>query len=276
MRTELISLGSLHFKTMTLFVFLSLFLTAFTYWRKGKQEHHNQFLLLDSFVWACFVGWLVGRIVHIVLQWSEFGLNIINYIDIAAKPGMSLAAFTLASFVVLYRFANRNDWDAFEVLDFWAMALSIGMVVLAVGWLAAGINFGYPTNLPWGINFPQVFDYRHPTQIYTVLTYLAIFWSLVRVEYKYRTFKWYKAGRSSAQSGFLFAFFLIVGGVFWTLVSFLKVPQIVIFGLEIDWLLGLITSVSGLIILAVRRGRTTLHFRAKKYDSKAVFQGQTP
>jgi len=228
---------------------------------------------MDGFILATLAGWGLGRAAYIMLNFQEFGFNILSYLDFSGKPGISLAFFAVGSFLTLYRFAKRHDWDEFEILDFWSMALAVGMIVLTLGWLISGVHFGNPTTLPWGMNFPQVFDYRHPTQIYTLIAFSLLLAFLVRVEYKYRTFKWYKGGRSTAQTGFLFAFFMIATGAFWTIISSFRLPQLVVMGFEIDWLAGLFVSISGLIFLLVRQGKLLTNWRRKKYDSRSVFKG---
>ena len=49
--------------------------------------------------------------------------------------------------------------------------------------------FGFPTNLPWGVEFVRATRFyplvaRHPTQIYEALAYLCIFLVLMFVYYK--------------------------------------------------------------------------------------------
>ena len=248
---------------------------GFSFWRKGRLEHHNEYQLFDAFVLASLTGWLVARIAYIIFHFNEFGFNIISYFDLVSKPGFSLAVFGVSSMVVLSKYAKKHDWNVFEILDFWAMSLSVGMIVLALGWFVAGINFGNPTQMPWGINFPSVFDKRQPTQVFASLAFALILVFMVQAEYKYRTFKWYKGSRSSAQSGFLFSFFLISSGAFWFLISFFKLPQVVLFNFGLDWLLGLSVSVVGIVMLLARQGRIfPTANRRRSYDSRTIFKGK--
>ena len=275
MLSQYFNWGAVPLGIMPVFVFLSWLTVGFIFWRKGRQEHHNEYLLFDVFLQASLAGLVLSRVVYILFHLSEFGWNIFAYFDLMNRPGLSLMAFGLGSIVVLFRFAKQRDWDNFEILDFWVLALSAGMVMLALGWFIAGVNFGHPTTMPWGVNFEGVFDKRQPTQLFTAVTFLLLLFTLSRVEYKYRTFKWYKAGKSSARSGFLFAFYLIAGGAYWFLISFFKIPQLEVMGRGVDWLVGLGVSITGLVILMNRRGRVFSRVnRRRAYNARQVFQGR--
>jgi phosphatidylglycerol:prolipoprotein diacylglycerol transferase len=237
---------------LMLFAFLSV---GFVLWRKGKEEHYEEEKVMDVYFLSAILGLVVSRVAYIVLHWSKFGLQPMKWIDIFSAPGM-LPLFGLIAVVwFLFRRSAREKWDAFEVLDFAALSVSFGMAILWLGAFLDGFGFGNPTNLPWGMSFPGVFDKRHPTQLYAFGLYLLLFLYLGWVEYRYRTFSWYRDRKDSAQTGFLFCVFLIFYGLFGMVLAWLMPPTFVIQGIALDLPIKLVIFCIGVLLLYVRSGR---------------------
>jgi phosphatidylglycerol:prolipoprotein diacylglycerol transferase len=63
-------------------------------------------------------------------------------------------------------------------------ALAIGHAIGRVGCLLVGDDYGTPTDLPWGVAFPEglppTFEPVHPTMIYEALLLLPLAWLLIR------------------------------------------------------------------------------------------------
>ena len=58
------------------------------------------------------------------------------------------------------------------MLDRVALASILGLIVLALGQFAAGVHYGAPTVLPWGINLWGI--RRHPVQLYEATALAAV------------------------------------------------------------------------------------------------------
>ena len=80
-----------------------------------------------------------------------------------------------------YIYCKRKKIRFYDVADIVVIPAALG---LAFGRIANFINgefYGIPTNLPWGVAFPDVDGFRHPVQIYEAIKNFLIFgvlWAL--------------------------------------------------------------------------------------------------
>ena len=259
----LLQLPFLQIKTLTVFAFLALFFSAFIFWRKGKEEHYDLYEVFDAFLLSLIFAFVLGRFIFVGMNWSQFSGNPFLIFDLVNKQGNEI--FLALSFSVwyLYRYASKRKWDAFEILDFWATAMSLGLALMYLGFFFDGSYGGRFTNMPWGVVFPGSFEKTHPVQLYFFFFYLALFWYLSRMEYQYRTFEWYRKGKKTAQSGFLLSNFLILLAAFYLLTSFLRLPSVVVATVNLDPFFNLLLLLLGLGLLFSRSGRS-LHLSRRK------------
>ena len=251
----LISFGPLSIQSMSLFMVLAFLFSGFVFWRKAKEEHYDETEVFDGFLLAWIIGFIWARIGFIIFNFYEFGFHIFKWIDLVTNPGLNALFGIVGSTVYLYRFAQRKKWDVFEILDFWSMAVTLGLVLIWFGLFLDGSRFGLATSLPWGVVFPGVFEKHHPVQLYASFLYAGLFAYLAWLEFHYRTFEWYKSRRKSAQTGFLLSVFLIAHGLISLGLNLVMPAQIVFQGLRLDHLLSLVGILLGVGILLVRSGR---------------------
>jgi len=255
MLPTLFTLGPLAVQTKSIFEVIAFLASAFIFWRKTREEHYQEDQAFDAFLLASLVGVLAGRIGFILIRFAEFGGNIISWFDIVRQPGSSIFFAILGASLYLYSYAKKQKWDVFEILDFWFIAVAIGMVFRHLGNFFAGVGFGYQTNLPWGIVFPGVFEKHHPVQLYTAIFFILLTIYLQWAEYHYRTFTWYRAKKKTAQTGFLTSVFMIATGLFMLLVQLLTLAQVMVQGLRLDAVLYGVLMLSGVLLLLNKSGR---------------------
>jgi prolipoprotein diacylglyceryltransferase len=214
--------------------------------------------MFDGWILSLLWGLLWARIGFIAFHWQLFGLQPLRWINIFAYPGLMVVFGVIAGLIFLYRYADQQRWDAFEVVDFAALALAIGGVFLWIGAFFDGSSFGYATTLPWGVQFPVVFDKRHPVQLYAAAADVLLFFYLWWVEQRYRTFGWYRDKKHSAQTGFLICMFLMWYGALGAVLSFLMLPQLTIMDISIDLPMKISIFAYGFALLYIRSGRSFL------------------
>lgn len=96
--------------------------------------------------------------------------------------------FVLTTLVVVL-YARARGLAAWEVLDYWAPALALGMALMRAGCFLGGCCYGRPTGLAWGVEFPidsiPALRYGlphsiHPAQLYAaalgLVTLAALLW----------------------------------------------------------------------------------------------------
>ncbi|MCB9813613.1 MAG: prolipoprotein diacylglyceryl transferase [Pseudomonadales bacterium] len=252
----LFSIGPVTLRTMSLFVILSFFVSSFIFWRKGREEHYKIIELFDSFILSTVVGLSLARLAHILLNFDQFGLDILKWFDFINFSGINLIVGIVAASIYIYQFSLKKKWDAFEVLDFWVTSISLGISVNFVGLFFEGVGYGNATQLPWGVVFPQLIDPHHPAQLYSAIFYLLLYFYLSRIEYSYRTISWYRHGKKTAQTGFLVSTFLIITAIYNFLIIFLRPTNLAFFGINFDLVISVALFIFGLSILFYRSGRS--------------------
>jgi prolipoprotein diacylglyceryltransferase len=264
----LFSIGPVTFYTSTLFTILAFFVSTYVFWRKGREEHYPEDELFDGYLISIFWGVLMSRVGYIALHFAEFGLQPLHWLDVFSYPGFVPIFGIVAAGISLFRYAQKQKWDGFEVLDYWVLALTITMSILWLGNFFAGAEVGTPTKLPWGMTSGNVFDKRHPLQLYGAILYFLLFVYLFWVESRYRTFSWYRARKDSAQTGFVFCVFCIMTGVIGSFLWVFSSAKSFFFGVPVDLILRGSLIVYGCISLFQRSGRMFSFRRSKKYHDQ--------
>lgn len=252
----LFQFGPITIYTLSIFIMIAFFLGSYVFWRKGREEHYPEDELFDVFLQATFWAIIWSRIGYIIFHFEQFGWQPFQWLNIFQAPGFAPLFGLLAGAWSLYRAAQKAKWDEYEVLDFGVLAVVGMMAVIWLGNFLAGAELGAPTQLPWGVQFPNLFDQRHPLQLYAFVSYAALFGYLFWAEAKYRTFSWYRARKDSAQSGFLFAVFCLCWGAIGLGLWFVSANQRWFWGVPVEPILRLLLMGYGLVVLFQRSGRT--------------------
>lgn len=258
----IVSAGPFVLHTLSIFFVIGFMIAAFLFWRKGREEHYPEGEYFDGFLLASLAGLLVGRLGFIALNFDRFSFSILKWLDVFTYPGVSGLIAVVAATLYLYRYALRNKWDAFEVLDFATIALSSSLIWINLGLFFDGSDFGVATKWPVGMVFPGLQEPHHPTQLYAAVFFILLSFYLGRVEYRYRTFEWYRAGKKTAQTGFLISVFLMSASLFYFGLSWVKNPAFQLYGIDIDRIIAAIGFVYGLSLLFARSGKTVFKRRA--------------
>jgi prolipoprotein diacylglyceryltransferase len=237
---------------------------AFAFWRKAKEEHYHEEQVFDAFLLSSLVGLIAGRLGFVILHAAEFAAQPWRVFDMINSSGGNLVCGLIGASLYLNYYAKRKKWDAFEVLDFWFMALALGMVFVQLGNFLAGVGFGNETVLPWGMVFPGVFTKHHPAQLYALIFFVILYVYLQKVEYHYRTFMWYRAGKKTAQTGFLASVFLLATGIFMSLLQLIMPSQFMVNGISADLAFSVLMAVYGALLLYTRSGRSLAFWRRKE------------
>lgn len=97
--------------------------------------------------------------------------------------GLVLLGGVVAGFATALYFAKKRNVKFLTITDIFVPSLALGIACGRLGCLLNGCCFGLPTDLPWGIHFPDgsmasdVFGAAcvHPTQLYESLYMLVVF-----------------------------------------------------------------------------------------------------
>lgn len=231
-----------------LFLLLSLYIAVFSIWRTFEREHIEDIpASIDKMAISLGLAWYLSRvpsIIELLLRGQADLFSLLNPMHgVASWPvGVSL-------FLILFFFFARSLWkDPYVLLDYIVVSLT---VFLALYFFSQG-SITLSVDLLLGNTLPIAFLARNLAGFFFFLGFGRL---LAYFELQYRTYFWYRYRRSSAQTGFVTAVFLIGTGLFGIIGSFafLPFPLVSVPMFEILWSISMI--VSGFLVLFARSGR---------------------
>ena len=181
----------------------------------------------------------------------EHPLNILK----VWEGGMSFHGGFLGVLVAMWLFAKRRGLDFWQVMDFVAPLVPLGLASGRLGNFINGELWGRVADpsLPWAMIFPQAGDAapRHPSQLYHVgLEGIALFVIL------------WLFSRRPQPTGAVSGAFLIGYGIFRFITELFREPDAGIFGqsytISMGQWLSLPMVAGGIILLVLARRRKTL------------------
>lgn len=144
----------------------------------------------DLGLWI-LIGAVVGsRLLYVALHWGEFSSDPIEIIAFwrGGLAGLMLFGGFLGGFLAGLLYVKKQKLPLLKMMDLVAPALAFGLFLVRIGCFLNGCCFGKPFSL--GIVFPSycAAGYTfpgiriHPTQLYTSLAGLIIFFILLKIE----------------------------------------------------------------------------------------------
>ena len=191
---------------------------------------------------AAFVG-VLGGLAGAKLLWTFEHVGEESLLDLLLnRGGMSWFGGFAGGLAAGLAYMRWRKLPVMTVLAAATPALAIGHAIGRVGCLLVGDDYGTPTDLPWGIAFPEGLPPTnvpvHPTQIYEALALVPIAWLLLR---------WRRQGRPD--DVVLGAYLLMTGAVRFS-VEFLRVNERVVGSLSVAHLASLAALLGGTLLLA--------------------------
>lgn len=226
------SLGPLTITPLFWGMALAFFFSSFSIWRKLREDYPEEVIFGLTLLMAA-ASFLSARLFFVVFNWTEFGFSLANWISLSLKENFSLpGAFIGPVLVAYWRIfrLNRNPW---EFLDSLTLPL---FYFLFFGGAGAFLTLGSY----WDLGISGIG--------------LAGFLAFPFLKRSYRSFTWYKSGKT----GFLISFFGLLVFSLFLLLAFLKNGRIYLG--ELIW--------GGFLIVALG----ALYYRSER-DIKKDFKG---
>jgi phosphatidylglycerol:prolipoprotein diacylglycerol transferase len=202
-------------------------------WWLGKVRARKEWTPLNEQQ----VGDLLFYIALGVILGGRFGYVVFyNFDQFAADPlwllrvwegGMAFHGGLIGVMLAMWWYGRKIGCGFFRIADFVAPLVPVGLGAGRIGNFINGELWGRPTDVPWGMVFPQAPDMlaRHPSQVYQfALEGVALFAILWLFSSKPRP--------TMAVSGL----FLILYGCFRVVVEFFRQPDPQLGYLAFDWL----------------------------------------
>ena len=200
---------------------------------------------LDDFVVWAAIGVVVGGRVGYILFY-DLPHYLARPADILAvwNGGMSFHGGFLGMVLAMTLFARSRSIPAWSFIDVIAPAVPIGLGLVRLANFVNGELWGRPTDMPWGVLFPNAPDGgtigRHPSQLYEAALEGVVLFLVLRLA----THRFHKL----ATRGFVSGLFCSGYGVARTFVEFFREPDVQIGYLPGGLTEGMLLSIPMIVI----------------------------
>ncbi len=194
----------------------------------------------DDLLFYLIVGLLVGARLGYGLFYN-FWVYAVRPWEILAvwHGGMSFHGGLIGVVIAGYIFARRRKVPFLTLADMGALSAPIGLMLGRIGNFINGELYGRPTDLPWGIVFPEGGNVpRHPSQLYESFFEGALLFAVL-----------WSVRKRLRIPGQLLALFLILYGVFRFFIEFVREPDP-----QLGYLFGLVTMGQILCLFMIAGG----------------------
>jgi phosphatidylglycerol---prolipoprotein diacylglyceryl transferase len=257
---ELFHIGPIPVKSFGVLLALSFLMCVWYVQRVTARDKKPFEPYLSVASYMIFGGIIGARLFYVLLHLEEFSGNWLATINPFGKgqfgiAGLNLYGGVLVAIVLTVFYCRIKRLRLLEVFDYFAPTLGIGLGISRIGCFLNGCCFGKPTDLPWGVVFPDhsipwyVYpgQHLHPTQLYSSLYGVGLF-VLLNWQLKRRTFV-----------GQLVALLFMCEAVFRFMIEFVRFyePDMVIQGTSLTWnqVIAVGLFVAGAIIYVVQSRR---------------------
>lgn len=176
--------------------------------------------LLDRLATYVVLGTVIGaRLGHVLFYEPASYLKDPISILYIWQGGLASHGAAIGILLALWLFVRQSGKTYLWTLDRVVIVVALGGFLIRMGNLMNSEIYGHYTSLPWAFIFARdgETEGRHPTQIYEALSYLILFFALLR--YYIRNYK-------TMKEGFIFGVFMIVLFGVRVLIEFVKEPQV--------------------------------------------------
>jgi len=242
----ILRLGALKIYSYGLMVALGFLVTGVLLRRELKRVGLSP-NLGDSIVIGAMVGGIAGAKIYSVIEGLN-DLGTFSFRTLFSGAGLvwygGFVVGTLAVLIIIW----RSHAPMMKVLDLVAPLLILGYAFGRMGCFLSGDgDYGPPTDLPWGMAFPNgtvpTIEKVHPTPLYEIALSLMIF-----------VFLW-KIRKRGMPTGSMFGIYLILAGAERFVTEFWRLSSVVALGMTTAQITSLVLIIAGVVmVLYLRRG----------------------
>lgn len=128
----LLKFGPIDISTYGFFTAISFIVFSFMLWRSLRDDYQEEDIL--TFTIYLFLGAFIGsRIVYIIANIQDFGLNFNWWLLFGRYPGFAASGMIIGSFVVYYVWNKRRSWDPWLVGDKLVFAFLAAKTISGLG-----------------------------------------------------------------------------------------------------------------------------------------------
>jgi phosphatidylglycerol:prolipoprotein diacylglycerol transferase len=152
--------------------------------KEARRVGEDPNKVLDLAFYMLIASILGSRILYVLVNWSMFRDNLLDIFRIW-HGGLIFYGGFIGAVVTALWYVRRKELHPWKTADILAPSIAFGQFVGRIGCFFAGCCYGKVCDLPWALTFTHPDSLApkgvplHPTQIYSALNALLIFFVLV-------------------------------------------------------------------------------------------------
>lgn len=237
----LFELGFIKIYTSGVFLVLSLFWSAFFLWKNISLTSYKEEEIFDGLFLSLIGGLFIGRAIYVIINFSEFGLNILKFILITGYPGIYFFGFVFGFFLFWYIFMSVKKIPYRKCIDYIVPPFFLALGIGKIGAFFSGSEIGTQTKFIIALIYPNLDGARHLTSFYEGLLFFAGAYLTYKLIFLIR--------QEKLQGGFNLIFFIWAFSFTQSLLDPLKSFKIVIGQYSVDMVVSLVLLLTGSIYL---------------------------
>jgi phosphatidylglycerol:prolipoprotein diacylglycerol transferase len=191
---------------------------------RRRGIHADAFLIIGI---AGLAGIAGARLYHVLESPTEFFAD--PWPLLISRFGFAWFGGFLGGFAALLILSRREKIPTLTFLDACSPAAAVGYAIGRIGCLLSGDgDYGVPTNLPWGMSFPNgvvpTTERVHPTPLYEFFTWMIIAWVLWRIAAR--------VTEKKKSAGLVFCAYLVLTGIARFLIEIIRLNPRSFFGMS--------------------------------------------
>lgn len=218
----LLDLKFIKIYTFGIFLMLAFFWSTFMIWRNVRMTSYKEEDIFDGIFLSLAGGLFFGRLIYVIINFSDFGFDVLKFVLINGYPGMSIWGIIAGALVTLYLFFANRKIDFKEVIDYFVSPMFTALMFGKLGAFFAGSEVGAKTNFFLRLKFPGHEGLRHLTSFYEAILFGIAAYISYRILFEIR--------KERFVHGFNLFFFLWVFGFIYFIFDKLKAPTLYLQG----------------------------------------------
>jgi len=170
----LLSVGSFHLYSFSIFLILAWFIWSFLFWRYLRALAVAEDPIFDTMFVTTIVTLLASRFSFVITHTALFQDNWLKVVALWVQPGLSLYGGVIGGVITLIFFAMKYKIRVAHMLDAFATSFMWAYTIGLVGSFLDGSIIGIPASQAWAVPYVGHLGLRHPVQFYHFVAMLLI------------------------------------------------------------------------------------------------------
>ncbi|PIY69295.1 hypothetical protein COY90_01395 [Candidatus Roizmanbacteria bacterium CG_4_10_14_0_8_um_filter_39_9] len=218
----LLNFGFVKIYTMGVFLVLAFFWASFVLWKVIRLSSYKEGDVFDMLFGGILSGLFFGRLVYVIMNFGDFGFNILRFILINGYPGLSLYGAIIGFILSLLLSSYLRKIVFTNLVDYYIPSSFLAVAIGKLGSFFSGSEAGLKTTFLLSVRYGGLAGARHLTPLYEALFFFAGAAIAYRLLFEIR--------REKYRSGFTLSFFAWYTGAVYFIFDNLKQDHLYFLG----------------------------------------------